>query len=142
MSKDLSRDRDLGISLEIDISAEIQGDGYDRNRETLISDSRSTYHEESPRSSRRESSLVRPDAVFDAGYQRLSSDIQGSPKHFPFLQNVEESSRSTSPRSSPVVIAVIKDFHPSIPRSPFYGRRTPSIESYPEYVRSVRKGSA
>jgi hypothetical protein len=116
MSEDLSGDRDLGISLEIDISAEIQEDGYDRNCEASISDSRSTRHEESLRSSRRESCSVRPDAMFDACHQRSSSDIQRSPKLFPFSQNVEESSRSTSPGSSPVVIAAIKDSQPSIVR--------------------------
>jgi hypothetical protein len=52
--------------------------------------------------------------MFDSGHQRSFSDIQGSPKHFPLSQNVEDSSRSASPESSLVVIAAIQDSHLSI----------------------------
>jgi hypothetical protein len=52
--------------------------------------------------------------MFDSGHQRSSSDIQGSPKHFPFLQNVEDSSRSASPESSLVVTPAIQDSHLSL----------------------------
>ena len=52
--------------------------------------------------------------MFDSGHQRSSGDIQRSPKHFPFSQNVAESSRSASPKSSPVVIAAIQDSHLSL----------------------------
>jgi hypothetical protein len=52
--------------------------------------------------------------MFDSGHQRSSSDIQGSLKHFPFSQNVEDSSHSASPESSLVVIAAIQDIHLSL----------------------------
>jgi hypothetical protein len=52
--------------------------------------------------------------MFDSSHQRSSSDIQGSPKHFPFSQNVEDSSHSASPKSTPVVIAAIQDSHLSL----------------------------
>jgi hypothetical protein len=58
---------------------------------------------------RRESSLVCLDAMFDASYQRSSSEIQGSLEYFPFLQNVEESYCSMSSRSLLIVIALIQD---------------------------------
>jgi hypothetical protein len=66
-------------------------------------------YEGSPRSSCRESNLVNQGTMFDASNQRSSSGIQESQKHFPLSQNVEESSHSTSPRSSPVVITTIQD---------------------------------
>ena len=52
--------------------------------------------------------------MFDSGHQISSSNIQGSPKHFPFSQNVEDSSRSASPESSPVVIPAIQESHLSL----------------------------
>jgi hypothetical protein len=52
--------------------------------------------------------------MFDSGHQGSSGDIQGLPKHFPFSQNVGDSSHSASPESSPVVIAAIQDSHLSI----------------------------
>ena len=114
MSEDPSEDRDLGSSLEIDTSADIQEGDFERDDETSTSDSWPTRHEGSPRSFRRESSPGGPDSMFDSGHQRSFSDIQRSPKHFPLSQNVEDSSRSASPISSPVVVAAVQDFHLSI----------------------------
>jgi hypothetical protein len=114
MSEDPSEDRYLGASLEMDTSSEIQEGNFERPDEISTLDSSPTRHEGSPRSSCRESSPGGPDSMFDSGHQRSSSDIQGSSKHFPFSQNVEDSSRSASPMSSPVVIAAVQDFHLSI----------------------------
>jgi hypothetical protein len=109
MSEDLDRDRDLGPPLEIDMSVGLQEEGHDGDDETATSDSRSTRHERSPRSSRRESSPLGAGGMFDSGHQSSSSDIHESQKHFSLSQNVEKSFCSTSLRSSLVAIVEFQD---------------------------------
>jgi hypothetical protein len=114
ISEDPNGDRGLDSFLEIDTSAEIQKGDFGRDDETSTLNSWPTHHEGFPRSSRGESSPVGQGAMFDSGDQRSSREIQGSQKHFSLSQNVEESSRSTSPESSPMVIAAVKDSRLSI----------------------------
>jgi hypothetical protein len=114
MSEYQNGDRDLDSSFEFDTSAEMQKGDFRRADETSTSNPWPTRHEGSPRSSRRESSPGGPDSMFDSGHQISSGDIQGSPKHIPLSQNVEDSSRSASPESSPVVIAAIQGSQLSI----------------------------
>jgi hypothetical protein len=68
MSKDPSKDRDLGSSLEIDTLADIEEGNFKRADKISILDSSPTRYKGSPRSSCRESSPGGPDLIFDSSY--------------------------------------------------------------------------
>jgi hypothetical protein len=75
MSEDPSEDRDLGSSLEIDTSADIQEGDFKRDDETSTSDSWPTRHERSPRSSCRESSPGGPDSMIVWRHSKIAKAL-------------------------------------------------------------------
>jgi hypothetical protein len=114
VSEDMNEDMALDSFGNNDTSAEPQNEDDDRHDETTTSTSLPACHHGSPRSSSRENSPDDSGAMFDAGHERPSSEIQRSQEHFVFSHNVEGTSRPTSSGGSPIVVTTIEDSHHSI----------------------------
>jgi hypothetical protein len=114
VSDEMNEDMDLDFFGKNDTSAERQNEDHDRYDETTTSNSLPARHHGSPRSSSRKKSPDDSSAMFDAGHERTSSEIQRSQEHLVFPHNVEETSRPMSSESSPVAVTTIEDSHLSM----------------------------